>query len=608
MLPLAARIVEVIADLGQEAKPRYRYGSGCIVGGRTVITAGHVVAGARTVNVRRLDKIPLSVRVDAEFVSNEDGPDLALIEIDDPSIDLPLITLAQVNRNTDTAAPVEGCHAVGFPQFAERIAGSVVRDTVDAWGHIPVLSKLDDGMLTVQVTAAPRPLPPEGTALGKSEWSGMSGAPVVADGCLVGVVSEHARREGPSAITAVPLTSLERDSAHLRWGPGVANSDAWWARLGVSGPAELRKLPTMKARPEPVYRATVRTIHERTPQLLGRGKELADFADFATGNNAYRWMVGEVWAGKTALVAEAVIAALPPSVDAVAYFLSPSEADADSSRFLAAVVPQLAYILDIDSPVIDLHQFRDLWYRASKRAVETGRHLLLLVDGLDEDLRPNGLPSVASLLPARMGASTHLLVTTRLRPEVDLLEGHCLLAEEPVVLKPSPYKPNPIPAKLVDLIRARILAVRRIRPFYIANSNSQYTGVPENFLKRHRLDPGEEIVAVWRLGAALNWGNSDNVAFTTSRISIATKKAHSIPYSRFVEFEFRERSEVKKYRDGSDSYSSLEIEGPGISWVSPGYGPWIRLGEPIQISSCLNAIKKLTINHAEKILNSSDRS
>ena len=53
---LAARLVEVIADLGPAAASRYRHGSGCIVRGRTVLTAAHVVADAVLVVVRDPDK------------------------------------------------------------------------------------------------------------------------------------------------------------------------------------------------------------------------------------------------------------------------------------------------------------------------------------------------------------------------------------------------------------------------------------------------------------------------------------------------------------------------------------------------------------------------
>jgi hypothetical protein len=82
------------------------------------------------------------------------------------------------------------------------------------------LSKLAAGLLSVQVSISPRPLPSEEKRLGESEWSGMSGAPVVAAGRLLGVVTEHAPREGQAAITAVPLTALEFDPGHRGWGRG----------------------------------------------------------------------------------------------------------------------------------------------------------------------------------------------------------------------------------------------------------------------------------------------------------------------------------------------------------------------------------------------------
>ena len=165
------------------------------------------------------------------------GPDLALLEIGDLEFggDLPPIGLAAVDRDSATGEPVERCHAVGYPWFAETPSPRAMRDTVDAIGVIPVLSKLKTGLLSVQVMVSPRGLPPEETALGASEWSGMSGAPVVVGGYLLGVVTEHAPREGPSAIMAVPLTALQADPAHEQWGPGVADPGAWWSRLGVGG-------------------------------------------------------------------------------------------------------------------------------------------------------------------------------------------------------------------------------------------------------------------------------------------------------------------------------------------------------------------------------------
>src|SRR5689334_21563175 len=152
----------------------------------------------------------------------------------------------------------------------EAPGGGRFRETADAIGQVPTLSGLVGGLLSVQVSSAPRPLPPGQTALGESQWSGMSGGPVVAGGLLLGVVTEHAPRQGDSAIMATPLTALEADPAHPGRGQGVADPAAWWARLGVPGTQALRRLPAQRQRAEPDYRATVRAIRQRTTVLIDR--------------------------------------------------------------------------------------------------------------------------------------------------------------------------------------------------------------------------------------------------------------------------------------------------------------------------------------------------
>jgi tetratricopeptide (TPR) repeat protein len=248
-VPLAARVVQVEADLGAEASPRWRYGSGCIVAARTVLTAGHVVAGAQQLTVKDRDKRASTASL--AFLGLPGGPDLALIEIDDPAAlgmdpgGLPGMSLARIDRDSETAEEVGPCHAFGYPAFTQTASADGVkrRDTVDAIGTVPVLSHLARGLLSVLVTQRPRPLPDEQYALGQSEWSGMSGGPVVVDGMLLGVVDEHAPREGSSAITAIPLTALEPDPAHPGWGAGVSDPSAWWARLGVTGVTGLTLVP-----------------------------------------------------------------------------------------------------------------------------------------------------------------------------------------------------------------------------------------------------------------------------------------------------------------------------------------------------------------------------
>jgi len=432
-VPLADRVVEVIADLGSAVSPRYRYGSGCVVAGRVVVTAAHTVAGAAAVRIRDVGKVAYEAMRDPRFTGDltNGGPDLALLEIGGNFGDLPPIGLAALDRASATGLPVERCSVVGYPLFMERPAadGGVMRDTVAAYGHVPVLSGLASGLVSMNVSSAPRDLPAGQTSLATSPWSGMSGAPLFVEGRLLAVVTEHAPRQGTSTLTATPLTAVEPDRQRPRWGAGVGDPEAWWRRLGVSGLADLIKLPASRRGEPPPYHATVHEIHRRTPLLVGREGELDDVRAFATGDERYRWLTAPAYAGKTSLLAEAVVAALPPDVDVVCYFLSRRESDADSARFFAAVAPQLAHLLDVDpAPATDVHTFRDLWQRAAARAAAGDRHLLLVVDGLDEDLRPHGLPSIAAILPTAVGGRAHVLVSSRPHPTLptDLPPGHPL--------------------------------------------------------------------------------------------------------------------------------------------------------------------------------------
>ena len=176
----------------------------------------------------------------------------------------------------------------------------------------------------------------------------------------------------------------------------------------------------------PTYRERISEIARRTPVLYEREEWLAKLAGFATGSTGYYWLVGGPWAGKTALVAQLVLSC-PPTVDCVAYFLTRRLSDADSGRFVTVVANQLASLLGDDSPPPpdDPDVLLDLWRRAVEAAERADRHLLLVVDGLDEDVS-RGLHriSVAALIPTLVGEHAHVLVTSRrnfeLPPDVDV--------------------------------------------------------------------------------------------------------------------------------------------------------------------------------------------
>ena len=139
----------------------------------------------------------------------------------------------------------------------------------------------------------------------------------------------------------------------------------------------------------------------------------------------------------------------------MAYFLSRTGGDADRDRLVAAVVPQLAYLLDEEAPASpDEYALAELWERARQQAVRRGRQLLLVVDGLDENLRPGG-HSVAGWSPPP-GPGARVLVASRPHPELptDVPVGHPLRATCSVGL--PPFKGA---QELADLARQEIDAL-----------------------------------------------------------------------------------------------------------------------------------------------------
>ncbi|WP_027345156.1 NACHT and WD repeat domain-containing protein [Hamadaea tsunoensis] len=394
MSGFADRVVEVLCDLGPEARPRWLTSSGLLVDDRHVLTAAHAVVPGAAVTVRGADKVEHAATVKVHGEAG--GVDLAILET---AGGRRLTRLAWGAVDRDGAEIVAGCRGLGYPVFQQVPGpdGRPVRDTAQLDGVIPTGDRRVSELLTLRVTSTPRPLPPQEEALGRSQWSGVSGTVIVtADDVMVGVVTEHHPRAGDAAVTLTPITAIDR----------LADAPQWWDILG-------RRHEKLPRRRRSAYHAIVDEIVARTPALVDREAELGELRAFATGREAYRFLIGTPWAGKTALVAH--LAADPPDgVDCVAYLLQRRALDATGSRFLAAVTGQLAAVLDEEPPENpDAANLADLWRRAADRAERVDRHLLLVVDGLDEDLRPAGERSVASLLPARAGGFTHVLVTAR---------------------------------------------------------------------------------------------------------------------------------------------------------------------------------------------------
>ena len=326
--------------------------------------------------------------------------DLALLEIDDSTFENDPSTLSFADIDRTVSETIEGCWAVGFPPFKERKFDGdkrpKLRDTVQLNGR-RAGNQSRERPTGPRGEQNPRALP-TGAPL-KSTWQGISGAVVFArypdHGSLaIGVVTEHVLPEGKSSLTVAPISAVA----------GLTDASRWWKLLGLASVGELVRLPVVPVIQPSPYWATIDEIVRYTPVLLEREQEITDLKQFSTGVQGYRWIIGPPWSGKTALAAH-FTRSVPAEVDVVAFLSSAVEARPmvalHRRRQRPARSPPRG---DPPSPTDDVQALRDLWRRAVEHARESERHLLLVVDGLDEDIGSTaGLPSVAALLPTLIG-------------------------------------------------------------------------------------------------------------------------------------------------------------------------------------------------------------
>ncbi len=144
-VPVRERVVEVAADLGENSYPRWRYGSGLLIGGQTVLTAAHVVVDAVAATIRDTDKRHRSTVLDPAFIGDPDQLDLALLEVPGFGASLPRLHVGVVDRNSTTGKYIEDCWSVGYPAFQEIGDGDdrAFRETAHVWGRIPPLRAHD---------------------------------------------------------------------------------------------------------------------------------------------------------------------------------------------------------------------------------------------------------------------------------------------------------------------------------------------------------------------------------------------------------------------------------------------------------------------------------
>jgi hypothetical protein len=206
-----------------------------------------------------------------------------------------------------------------------------------------------------------------------------------------------------------------------------------------------------------VYLQQVRRIAPPDPPgLIGRETELEELAQFCVEpvTSPYIWWCAEPWAGKSALLSNFVL--YPPrqiadSVRIVSFFVTARLASQDTrDAFAEVLLEQLAVMTGQPVPSALPEALRDAYLldqleQAATACLRTGRCLILVIDGLDEDrgtTTGRGARSIAGLLPADPPAGMRVVVAGRSNPPIpdDVPSGHPL--RDPAIIRRLSASPH----------------------------------------------------------------------------------------------------------------------------------------------------------------------
>ncbi len=233
-------------------------GSGYRLGDRLVLTARHVIAPALAGAGSRVLVRPVGVSgwLPARVEWQDATADVALIGVEDEGWRAPAEESVLRWGELAGSNPVP-CAAVGFPWASVR--PDRMRDTAHLYGQLAPLGQLKAGRLDLDVASAS-----PSARLGGSPWAGMSGAAVIADSHLVGVITVDPARY-QDRLVAVPVGPLLADpgfrarlDAHGVRAEAAPVGAAWYLRLPGEQTVSLA----------PAYRPVSRRFGPALPTLL----------------------------------------------------------------------------------------------------------------------------------------------------------------------------------------------------------------------------------------------------------------------------------------------------------------------------------------------------
>ena len=261
-------------------------------------------------------------------------------------------------------------------------------------------------------------------------WSGPDRTPAAGDRPVK--VADHrgrwARHSQPQPPSPGPHVQPSRHGRHV-W-------DTFPETIQTHGDHgfSLPPTPSALAGIDPTGQTEVAQALARTlspPVLHGRKHTKTAIASSLLSDSQYLWIRGEPWAGKTALAADLVLNP-PPDAEVVSFFVvSRLLGSNDLRSYAASVTPQLANVAKLRAGLNvtqnSLAQYLRLLELADQECGQTGKRLILVVDGIDED-RGVRHGSIASALPGAHLTNTRVVVTSRYEPELpsDLAPDHPL--------------------------------------------------------------------------------------------------------------------------------------------------------------------------------------
>ena len=419
--PARVQVAEILVDLPDGSHTR---GSGYLVAPGWVLTASHVVRAATSIGVWLGAPPELQedngMGVDPSRVLRAVRADLALLPINrgGTSAAVDLAPFGRLDR--ESTEPVQVV-AAGFPRFKLRSApgrqGVLLRDLHFTIGTIVGGSNTKTGTYEYSVHAAPDEDP---SPKDHSPWEGMSGAAVWAGGRLIGVIGQHYPRENRGTLAVRPIEALfaEEDATQLvHWRNASSQLSVRVEDLWAVTPPSTRDLAVRRAN-----QAAMRLAPEI---LIARDSELAALSEFAGSRQQWRWVRGDPFAGKTALLAWFALHP-PDAVDIAACFLRSTSGENTLDYALDMLTRQLAVFANVNIysppryPSERVSHFFELLEFAARACGERNRRLLLLVDGLDE-YQISGF-ELAAWLPdgVTLPQEASLLVSSREEVDVDL--------------------------------------------------------------------------------------------------------------------------------------------------------------------------------------------